>query len=606
MDGKLLGQGLGRESSAQLERRIISSTSYGYFRDWKTIPLGSRTTAQATLSQTTFVVVDLETTGVSPKTAEILEIGAVKIQNGQVVDTFQTLVHPLGPIPSGIVRLTGISPAMVADAPRLEEVFPAFMHFLGDAVMVAHNLPFDKSFIEAAAQQVLGVVLGNPSLCTLRLARKLLPGVPRKGLDALAERYQLTNSARHRALGDAEVTAEILKIFIEQLQTDYHVDTLDGLMAFEAMRAKDIQHGGLIPYHGLKRQEYPRCPGVYWMTNAAGEILYIGKAKNLRNRLLTYFHKPETQPRKVVELMRQVENIQFQTLGSELEALLTEAQLIKHHQPYFNRQIKNYKGLPFIKVSLGQPYPRITVTQELDEESALYFGPFRGKGRLEQMLEDLNRIFKLRTCSDVTFRKYQFAPCMEYHLHQCSGPCAGLVDRDTYGEAVQDLVDFLEGRASNVTQRLVERRDQMAEQMQFEQASALQQQLLTLLKLQQHSSMLVRAVHQNHCLILLPDTEPSRRKALIVLNGRLMATEPVSLSVDGLGRLMGSLEAWVRAHPPQPGLSPYIPNEAFEEARLLAHWLNEREPDDGLVFNLNPFEPTRLLQKLTGKLLLKL
>lgn len=536
------------------------------------------------LASAVFVVVDLETTGRSPDSSEILEIGAVKLRGGEVLETFETLVKPRGRIPMEIRHITGIHPDLVEHQPFLEEVLPGFLHFLGDAVLVAHNSPFDRGFLNAAVARQFGAPLENKDLCTCRLARRLMPGLRSKGLDALTEYFQLDNAARHRAMGDARVTAELLVRFTEMARTQHGIETLEELLLLQRSRTRGVSGMGAGILGELKQREYPKAPGVYFMKDGAGEILYIGKAKNLRNRLQSYFHDSKSHTRKVIDLMGQVRDIEYRITGSELEALLLEARLIKGHQPYFNRQIKNYKALPFIKVSVEDEYPRMSMTQEIDEEAAVYFGPFSSKRRLEKALEELNRIFRLRTCTDVMFRKYRQAPCMAFHIEQCSGPCAGMVDEAGYGERVEDLLRFLEGEGSQVTERLVAKRDWLAETLRYEEAGMVQGQLFQLLNLQYRSSLLVQAVHRNNCLIVLPDGVPGWRKVHFVYRGRPVGVFRIDPGVEAGVALEGILAEVERIYGEdrlEGRVGVRVPKEAFEETRIIANWLHERDPEGG-------------------------
>jgi excinuclease ABC subunit C len=257
----------------------------------------------------------------------------------------------------------------------------------------------------------------------------------------------------------------------------------------------------------------------------------------------------------------------------------------------------------------------VSLSQEIEQEDALYFGPFTSKRHLATTLEGLNRVFKLRMCSDATFQKYRFAPCIEYHVNQCSGPCAGLIPPERYQADVQDLIAFLEGRATNLVQRLVDHRDRLTEAMAFEEAGLVHQQMLNLLHLQSRSSMLVRAVHQNHCLILLPSGEPEVWRILLVLHGRPADHErfdPRTDSFDALAQWV--LDARHRLVPENLPVGEesaslalqgraLIPKEAFEETRIIAQWLQLREPDDGIVLGLlSEASPQRLIAKLREKL----
>jgi DNA polymerase III subunit epsilon len=528
------------------------------------------------LQDVPFYVVDLETTGSTPKSAEILEIGVVKMINGEVVATFDELVQPEGEVPPYISKITGITPAMVKNAPLIDAVFFAFKHFVGDGLLVAHNAPFDISFIGGVHESLYQMPLENPHLCTLKLARRLLPKEMKKGLETLAEFYELTNIARHRALGDALVTAEVLKRLLIDLEEKHQVETLEGLFAFDMLKTPQIKRGGMLPYHALKEHDYPTTPGVYQMKDLHGNILYIGKAKNLRNRIRSYFRNPKGQPRKVIELMSVMEQIEWQPLGSELEALLTEAKLIKEHQPIFNRQIKHFQHLPFIQIDWQEDYPKIEVTPNLDNEAAIYYGPFHHKSWVAETLENVGKQFRLRSCSDTVFKQHQFAPCLEYGLGQCSGPCAGLIPQETYRADVQDLMDYLEGKGDHVITRLESKREQHSERLEYEKAQRTHEQIDRLNKLKRRTNLLSQAVHQTHCLILLPSHLHGHITAILVLNGVMQDLTHVPYHQEGLRDWLYNIPVLPVKSTREKSRTTFIPKSHFEETRLLMQWLRTR------------------------------
>src|SRR5215469_8559318 len=239
------------------------------------------------LSEASFCVVDLETTGGRAGPGTIIEIGAYRMVGRRMLESFETLVRPQGPIPRFISGLTAISNEMVAAAPPIEKVLPAFRDFLGPSVLVAHNAAFDFSFLNFEFRRIFGIGLRNPSLCTLRMARRLVPSLKRRRLDLLAEHFGLSTAGRHRGLGDARMAAEILSIFLE-IAENLGIGRLDRLI--------DDHHRGLagrrierhVPPEVIAAM--PQLPGVYLMRNERGDLLYVGKAARLRGRVNSYFN----------------------------------------------------------------------------------------------------------------------------------------------------------------------------------------------------------------------------------------------------------------------------------------------------------------------------
>ncbi len=545
------------------------------------------------LPEVTFVVVDIETTGGIPGQHAITEIGAVKVQGGRIVDRFETLVNPEQDIPPFIQGLTGITPDMVKDAPVIKDVMPRFWDFLGDGVFVAHHVPFDFRFLSAVTKSLLGEGLDNPQLCTCRLAKKLLPELRKKNLDSVTQYFKIEIKQRHRAMGDAEATALVLLEFLKTLEAD-GLTTLAKVLDYQKRGGKRYANFK-IPFPEHRVSSFSQQPGVYLMRDEKGDILYIGKAKNLRKRLQSYFTNLLRQPSKVQELMHQVVDIETRVLGSELEALLEEAHLIKLHQPYYNRQIKNFKAFPFLKITVHDAFPQLTVVSDIDDDDALFFGPYQRKRHLATMVESLSRIFQLRTCSDVTYKKHhrQGASCIFHQIGRCSAPCIGEISRQDYREQVDGIINFLEGRVSDLTERMIQLRDYFSETMNFEKAKIIQDRLLELLKIQANTQYLTQAVHQNHLLIVLPDREPPRRLLLYVYKGRPIQKhvfDPRSDSVDAVLERVQLLQKMLQSK--IENKRDVIQQRELEEIRIIAHWLKHLEPESGTrIWNLaQPYE----------------
>ena len=185
------------------------------------------------LSDGTFVVVDVETTGLNPVEDRITEIAMMKVKNGVLLDEFSTLINPLVTIPASITNLTGIDNLMVADAPTAREVTPAIADFLNDSVFVAHNAPFDWGFVSQTARRERGIELTNPQLCTVKLSRMILPSLPSKSLGPVASALHITIPERHRASGDAYATALVLVKFISYVQRKHDIHLVSELLKFQ-------------------------------------------------------------------------------------------------------------------------------------------------------------------------------------------------------------------------------------------------------------------------------------------------------------------------------------------------------------------------------------
>ena len=291
-----------------------------------------------------FVVLDLETTGGSPANDRITEVGAVKIRGGEVLGTFHTLVNPEVSIPPLISALTGISNGMVADAEPIEVVLPCLLEFLGGAVLVAHNASFDRRFVQANLERHGYQRMANRVVCTARLARKLLPRdeVPNVRLATLAAYLGATIAPCHRALTDAKATVDVFHSLLERAGS-YGVLALEDLIEFPSAKAG----ASFKKVHLADR--LPRCPGVYLFRDAGGRVLYVGKAKDLRTRVRSYFSGDGRV--KIADLLRELAAIDHQPCATELEASVREVRLIQHYRPRYNRRSRNPERYCYIKAT---------------------------------------------------------------------------------------------------------------------------------------------------------------------------------------------------------------------------------------------------------------
>ncbi|MDE2771304.1 MAG: DEDD exonuclease domain-containing protein [Bacteroidota bacterium] len=343
----------------------------------------------------TFVIVDLETTGTHAVHDRIIEIGAVKMRSGDVVDTLETLVDPQCTISRHITRITGITNEDVFDRPQIEEVLPQFLDFLGNAIFVAHYCQFDSSFIDAELQRAGLPPLSNPTLCTLRLARRLLPGLPSKGLSSLITFFDLDPGQRHRALSDANATQQVLTRLLYRLEEQYEITEVDALLAFQHSRYKGIHRNQGQQAHIRKKilRELPHAPGVYRMIGAGDKLLYIGKARVLSDRVRSYYAGVEGHPPHVRKMMQKVQDIQWTETVTELEALLLESRLIKEHAPPFNRAGRKYRRRPFLRLGAIAGSDWITVIEHVRADGARHYGPLANRREAELLAEALVMLY---------------------------------------------------------------------------------------------------------------------------------------------------------------------------------------------------------------------
>jgi len=334
------------------------------------------------LAEVTFVVLDLETTGGSPADAGITEIGAVKVHGGEVLGEFATLVDPGHDVPAFIASLTGITNAMLIGAPSVPAATASLWEFIGDAVVVAHNAPYDIGFLKAAAAKS-GHVWPQPRvLDTARLARRLLgrDDVRNVKLATLASFFGSPTTPIHRALDDARATVAVLHGLLERA-AGHHVWTLEDLVSFTG-RTHEVQRRKRNLADGL-----PRSPGVYVFRDAQGDPLYVGTSRCIRDRVRTYFtaSEPRARMRDMLHLASEVTAI---PCASTLEAHVREIRLIGDHRPPFNRRSRNPQRQRWLALSHGSD-ARLTVTSKLSQRHRSAIGPYPHRAEALQAAEAL-------------------------------------------------------------------------------------------------------------------------------------------------------------------------------------------------------------------------
>ena len=500
----------------------------------------------AALAETGFVVVDLETTGGSPGPHGIIEIGAVRVKGGRLHDTFSTLVCPGHPIPPFVIGLTGITNEMVAEAPPIAEALPRFLDFVGTATLVAHNAVFDVGHLNAARRAHDGRGIDLPAVCTLRLARRLMPELERKGLDSVASALGIGFVDRHRGLGDALVTAEVLCVFLERLVA-LGVTRLGDLLAFQRAAPDGEPWEVHVPPDRLA--DIPAVPGVYRLLGDDRRLLYIGRARKLRDRLTGYFASPESHSRRTLDLIRQVHDFTYVTTGSELAAALLEARAIRDERPPHNRNRRHLPRLGFLKLNPRSTVPRLAVTHRLGTDRAIYVGPY---GNLEHA------------------RKAQKALARVFGLHTRVGDPVPS-DVAAYQARVGVFRAFVEGRG-----------DFFAGELPPDDRAALED-------VHGRQRTVGAVLTRQNFVVLLPTVERDAAQLYVVLGGRLAFESRITADADLLAAVRIVRERFDRFQ----GL-PLDRND-IEATSVLAGWLRDRKRE-GLLLRLE--SPTDIEARL--------
>ena len=312
--------------------------------------------------QKKFAIVDIETTGNYAGGSRITEIAIIIVNGNKISDQYHTLVNPQIPIPLAIQSLTGISNSMVENAPVFSEIAEDIYHFLQGKVFVAHNVSFDYSFIQRELKEA-GYEWQALKLCTVRLSRKIFPGYPSYSLGNICKHFDITIIGRHRALGDAKATVELFNLLYKNDKQNY---------IFESLQ-KNTEHR--LPTHlSLKEfNQLPESPGIYLFLNKKGKIIYVGKAINIKKRVLSHFTGTNITLRRQ-QFINDISNIDFSESGTELMALLMECQMIKKHWPVHNRALKKYEPkYALIHYLDSRGYDRLAVIKTHSHAEALSY-----------------------------------------------------------------------------------------------------------------------------------------------------------------------------------------------------------------------------------------
>ena len=405
-----------------------------------------------------FCVLDLETTGGSPRDCEITEIGAVRFRRGELVGTFHTLVNPGVAVPPMITILTGITQAMLVEAPTIGEALPSFLEFIGDAVIVGHNVRFDLSFLNAAAERLRYPRLDNRSVDTAALARRLIRSEVRNlKLGTLAAHFRSPVKPNHRALEDARATAHVFFELLERVGT-MGVTSLEDLLTLPTAK-------GSPTYSKLAlTDELPRRPGVYLFHDRHGEVLYVGKAKNLRTRVRSYFYG-DTR-RRIADLLRQLDRISHVGCATEIEASIVEIRMIHTHRPRFNRRSRPPKTDHFLCLT-DEAFPRLSITRR--PRSQFVLGPFRSHRKAKLVRDAVWDATPIRRCTSRPGSRQGM--CASGQMGHALCPCTGDLDRRRYDLVVQQLLRGQDDDPAILLQPLQDRVQQLVSALRYEEAA---------------------------------------------------------------------------------------------------------------------------------------
>ena len=380
------------------------------------------------------VFLDCETTGGRADYHRIIEIGLLVVEDGRLVETWQSFINPETSLPPFIQRLTGIQPAMVAQAPLFAEIAPLLLDKLQGRTLVAHNARFDYSFLKQEFRRA-GIDYSTKPLCSVRFSRNLYPQFKRHSLSTIIQRFQISIENRHRALDDARV---IYDFFLKTTA----LLAADDIQACCRQLLKNTSLPPLLEPGAV--DNLPKAPGVYYFYDQGGALLYIGKSINIRHRVLSHFSSDHSNP-KDLRISRKLAHIDFELTPTDFGAQLRESDQIKQLSPIYNRRLRRSRKLFQYRVdSDNQGYQRLTVQQvTAAEPSQEYFGLFRSPRqaltKLQQLADQFSLCHRLLGLES-TGNARGDQPCFRYQLKKCLGACCGREPPDSYNQRLDKAI----------------------------------------------------------------------------------------------------------------------------------------------------------------------
>jgi len=520
--------------------------------------------------------VDIETTGGRPPQHRITEVAVVKVRDGKVIDEFHHLVNPGREIPWSVVRLTGITDAMVLDQPDLTEVLPSVLDFMEGTVFVAHGANFDFHFINYFSNQYLGRDIKPIILCTFKLAQRLLPQAGRYNLAELSAFIGLDDSdnVRHRALGDARTTAEIIirllrlaqMVGLESLQevTDYQESLEKG--------SPPLADGVSIDPATL--DDLPTERGVFRLLNENGEALFSGKASDIQRTVRDIFYPKNGSAKAFTKKIRSVQKVETRPMESELGMTIQANRLRRDSKGATGSGQVGRTG--FLKISLGSKYPRAYSINHLVLDGGAYYGPFRKQAQLRDLLGSIHSVFPLR--------RVQKGPKGVKGGESELLPDSSLdISAALYGKMIDYLQRMLEGRLRRTSSQDLLILLKKAWGNKGPTSLQLKRNLGRLRHLLQNHSLSGPSVECRNLLIVEPGESMAQRICYFVRNGLLVDEFEFDLASPPIEELAARTQTAFFGGRADTG---EVTKEALEEAAIIATWLR-RELVDGFVIGLS-------------------
>ena len=326
-------------------------------------------------------------------------------------------------------------------------------------------------------------------------------------------------------------------------------------------------------------KKIPQKPGVYIMHDAKDAIIYIGKAVSLRNRVRQYFRPSHNEGLKKEQMVKQIERFEYIITDSELEALILECNLIKEHRPKYNTMLRDDKTYPYIRVTLGEDFPRVLFSRQMKKDKSRYFGPYTSAGAVKDTIELINKLYTLRSCSrslpkDIGVER----PCLNYHIHQCTAPCQGFISKEEYRSRVEQAMEFLNGNYQPVQKELEQRMQEASENMNFEKAIEYRELLKAVKQIAQKQKITSSDGEDKDIIAMASDGEDAVVQVFFTRRGKLIGRDHFHVNVGSEDTNSQVLATFLKQF--YAG-TPFIPRELMiqeeiEEMEVIAEWLTQK------------------------------
>lgn len=327
-------------------------------------------------------------------------------------------------------------------------------------------------------------------------------------------------------------------------------------------------------------KKLPDKPGVYIMHDANDAIIYVGKAVKLKNRVRQYFRPSHNEGIKKDRMVQQIARFEYIITDSELEALILECNLIKEHRPKYNTMLRDDKTYPYIRVTLGEDFPRVLFCRQMKKDKSKYFGPYTSAGAVKDTIELLHKLYQIRTCNrrlpkDIGKER----PCLNYHIHQCKAPCQGYITKEEYAQNIKKVLEFLNGDYKGILTELEEKMQQASEQMEFEKAIEYRELIGSVRAVAQKQKITNTDGEDKDIIAMANDDRDAVVQVFFIRGGKLIGRDHFYLRIANEDEDRGVLTSFVKQF--YAG-TPYIPKEIMlqgeiEEAEVIAEWLSKRK-----------------------------